>query len=49
MTLLKRCTLIVDDSRVTHVFYSVLLPDRNVSGVAAGRLPRPGGALRKRL
>lgn len=33
MVLLKRCTLIVDDGRVTHVFYPVFPPDRNASDV----------------
>jgi len=33
MMLLKRCTLIVDDGRVTHVFYPVFPPDRNASQV----------------
>ena len=35
MTLLKRCTLVVDDGRVTHVFYPVFPPDRNASEVIA--------------
>ena len=35
MTLLKRCTLVVDDGRVTHVFYPVFPPDRNASDVIA--------------
>jgi peroxiredoxin len=35
MTLLKRCTLVVDDGRVAHVFYPVFPPDRNASEVIA--------------
>ena len=42
MTLLKRCTLIVDDSRVTHVFYPVFPPDRNASDVIAWLSASPG-------
>lgn len=33
MTLLKRFTLIIDDGRVTHVFYPVFPPDKNASDV----------------
>ena len=35
MVLLKRFTLIVDDGKVTHVFYPVFPPDRSASDVAA--------------
>jgi peroxiredoxin len=35
MTLLKRCTLVVDDGRVAHVFYPVFPPDRNANEVIA--------------
>jgi peroxiredoxin len=35
MTLLKRCTLIVDNARVAHVFYPVFPPDRNANDVIA--------------
>jgi len=35
MMLLKRCTLIVDNGRVAHVFYPVFPPDRNASDVIA--------------
>jgi peroxiredoxin len=35
MTLLKRFTLVVDDGRITHVFYPVFPPDRNASDVVA--------------
>lgn len=34
-TLLKRCTLVVDDGRVTHVFYPVFPPDKNADQVIA--------------
>ena len=33
MTLLKRCTLVIDNGRITHVFYPVFPPDRNASDV----------------
>jgi len=42
MTLLKRCTLIVDDGRVTHVFYPVFPPDRNAGDVIAWLSASPG-------
>jgi peroxiredoxin len=35
MTLLKRCTLVVDCGRVVKVFYPVFPPDRNASEVVA--------------
>jgi peroxiredoxin len=35
MTLLKGCTLIVDDGRVAHLFYPIFPPDRNASEVIA--------------
>lgn len=35
MTLLKRFTLVVDDGRVTHVFYPVFPPDQSASDVVA--------------
>lgn len=35
MTLLKRCTMIIDDGRITHVFYPVFPPDKNASDVIA--------------
>ncbi len=35
MTLLKRLALIIDDGRVTHVFYPVFPPDRNGPDVLA--------------
>ncbi|WP_022722655.1 peroxiredoxin [Rhodopseudomonas sp. B29] len=35
MTLLKRMALIIDDGRITHVFYPVFPPDRNAGDVLA--------------
>ncbi len=35
MTLLRRCTLVADDGRITRVFYPVFPPDRNAADVAA--------------
>jgi peroxiredoxin (alkyl hydroperoxide reductase subunit C) len=35
LTLIKRLALIVDDGRVTHVFYPVFPPDRNAADVLA--------------
>ncbi|HZC94925.1 MAG TPA: peroxiredoxin [Bradyrhizobium sp.] len=35
LTLIKRLALIVDDARITHVFYPVFPPDRNAGGVLA--------------
>ena len=34
-TLLKRFTLVIDDGRITHVFYPVFPPDQNASDVIA--------------
>jgi peroxiredoxin len=33
MTLLKRCTLVIDDGVITHTFYPVFPPDRNARDV----------------
>ena len=33
LTLIKRLALIIDDSRITHVFYPVFPPDRNAGDV----------------
>jgi peroxiredoxin len=33
MTLLKRLTLVIDDGRITHVFYPVFPPDKNAQEV----------------
>jgi peroxiredoxin len=35
MTLFKRCTLVIDDGTITHVFYPVFPPDRNAEDVLA--------------
>jgi peroxiredoxin (alkyl hydroperoxide reductase subunit C) len=35
LTLIKRLTLIIDDARITHVFYPVFPPDRNAAEVLA--------------
>ena len=35
LTLIKRLALIVDDGRITHVFYPVFPPDRNAADVLA--------------
>ncbi len=34
-TLIKRQALIVDEGRITHVFYPVFPPDRNAGDVLA--------------
>ena len=35
LTLIKRLALIIDDARITHVFYPVFPPDRNAAQVLA--------------
>ena len=35
LTLIKRLALIIDDGRITHVFYPVFPPDRNAGDVLA--------------
>ena len=35
MTLLKRMALVIDDGRITRVFYPVFPPDRNAAEVLA--------------
>ena len=35
LTLIKRLALVVDDARITHVFYPVFPPDRNAGDVLA--------------
>jgi peroxiredoxin (alkyl hydroperoxide reductase subunit C) len=35
LTLIKRLTLVIDDGRITHVFYPVFPPDQNASDVLA--------------
>jgi peroxiredoxin len=34
-TLLRRCTLVIDDAAITHVFYPVFPPDQNAARVLA--------------
>jgi peroxiredoxin (alkyl hydroperoxide reductase subunit C) len=33
LTLIKRLALVIDDARITHVFYPVFPPDRNAGDV----------------
>jgi peroxiredoxin len=35
LTLIKRLALVIDDTRITHVFYPVFPPDRNAADVLA--------------
>ena len=42
LTLLKRLTLVVDDGRVTHVFYPVFPPDRSAAEVTDWLRANPG-------
>lgn len=42
LTLLKRLALVVDDGRVTHVFYPVFPPDRNAADVVDWLRANPG-------
>jgi peroxiredoxin len=35
LTLIKRLTLVIDDGRITHIFYPVFPPDQNASDVLA--------------
>ena len=49
LTLIKRLALIVDDARITHVFYPVFPPDRNAGDVLAWLKENPvyrGGSIR---
>jgi len=41
MTLLKRCTLVIDDGTIEHVFYPVFPPDRNAGDVVAWLTANP--------
>ncbi|CCD87384.1 putative thiol-specific antioxidant related protein (thiol peroxidase Bcp) [Bradyrhizobium sp. ORS 285] len=41
LTLIKRLALIVDDARITHVFYPVFPPDRNAGDVLAWLKDKP--------
>ena len=40
MTLLKRLTLVIENSRISHVFYPVFPPDQNAGEVSAWLKPR---------
>ena len=42
-SLLKRLALIIDDARITHVFYPVFPPDRNAGDVLAWLKANPAG------
>src|SRR5260221_7442564 len=42
LTLIKRLALIIDDARITHVFYPVFPPDRNAGDVLAWLKENPG-------
>lgn len=42
LTLIKRLALIVDDARITHVFYPVFPPDRNAGDVLDWLKANPG-------
>jgi len=42
LTLIKRLALIVDDARISHVFYPVFSPDRNAGDVLAWLKANPG-------
>jgi peroxiredoxin (alkyl hydroperoxide reductase subunit C) len=35
LTLIKRMALVIDDGRITHVFYPVFPPDKNAGDVLA--------------
>ena len=41
LTLIKRLALIIDDGRITHVFYPVFPPDRNAADVLAWLTANP--------
>jgi peroxiredoxin len=43
LTLIKRLALILDDGRITHVFYPVFPPDRNAGDVLAWLKENPAG------
>ena len=44
LTLIKRLALVIDDSRITHVFYPVFPPDRNAGDVLDWLKANPVGA-----
>lgn len=43
LTLIKRMALVIDDARITHVFYPVFPPDRSASDVLAWLKDNPAG------
>ncbi|CUT15426.1 Alkyl hydroperoxide reductase subunit Clike protein [Bradyrhizobium sp.] len=47
LTLIKRLALIVDDARITHVFYPVFPPDRNAGDVLDWLKANPARGLSK--
>src|SRR3954466_929305 len=47
LTLIKRLALMVDDARITHVFYPVFPPDRNAGDVLDWLKANPAKALSK--
>src|SRR5438067_9411383 len=49
LTMIKRLALIVDDARITHVFYPVFPPDRNAGDVLAWLKEKPGLGGRSRV
>ena len=46
LTLIKRLALVIDDARISHVFYPVFPPDRNAGDVLAWLREKPGNAPR---
>ncbi|WP_454619452.1 peroxiredoxin [Bradyrhizobium cenepequi] len=44
LTLIKRMALIIDDGRITHVFYPVFPPDRNAGDVLAWLRDNPASS-----
>jgi len=46
LTLIKRLALVIDDSRITHVFYPVFPPDRNAGDVLAWLKDNPASPSR---
>jgi len=49
LTLIKRLALIIDDTRITHVFYPVFPPDRNAGDVLAWLSDAKVASDRKRM
>ena len=46
LTLIKRLALVIDDARITHVFYPVFPPDRNAGDVLAWLKQHPAPSSR---